>query len=154
MEFVVWACRVMHLLAAVVWLGGLAYYNAVLGPIAESERMDQSRVVMLARRRFLPFIWSALWTVLCTGILLAVLNRNFRWFDLSSSWSQLLAVKEAAFLLMWFFSWQAAKVLGHMEVAGDDEQFEGWRRAFQKLTWRTLISGMAALLCSAAMIGS
>jgi uncharacterized membrane protein len=154
MGFVVWACRVMHILSAVIWLGGLAYCNAVLEPLAESENLDRSRLVILARRRFFPFVWSALWTALCTGILLMLLNKSFRWLDWTSPWSQLLVVKEAAFFLMCFFSWQSGKVLAKMEAAGDREEFDGWRRTFQKLTGRTLACGMVVLLCSSAMMVS
>ena len=152
MEFVLWACRVMHIVSVVVWLGGLIYFNAVLVPVAEYEQQARSRFVLAVQKRFFGFVWSTLWPLLLTGILLMVLSPKFRWFDYSTLWARLLAIKQVAFLFMTFFSWQASKVFLGMEAAKNDEEtLEGWRLGYMKLTKRTIFFGIVSVLCAAGM---
>lgn len=152
MEFILWACRAMHVVSVVVWLGGLIYFNAVLMPVAEYEQQARSTFVLAVQKRFAAFVWSTLWPLLVTGILLMVMSPRFRWLDYSTLWAKLLAVKQIAFLLMSFFSWQASKVFLSMESAkNDDETIEGWRLGYMKLTKRTISFGIVSVLCAAGM---
>lgn len=153
MDFVLWVCRVMHIVSVVVWMGGLIFLNAVLHPV--SVYHGQTRIVTLleSQKRFLAFAWSSIWTVLITGFLLMLLSPRFLWFEYSTVWSQLLAVKQIAFILLMFFSWQSAKVLARMEeaVPGDEDVFEGWRLSLQKLLRRSIVWGIIALMCAGGM---
>lgn len=153
MDFVLWVCRVMHVFSVVVWIGGLIFLNALLHPISVYHQQTRMVTVLEAQKRFIPFVWSSLWTVLVTGVLLMLLSPRFLWFDYSTTWSQLLAVKQAAFVLLVFFSWQSAKVLAHMEqaVSGAEELFEGWRLTLQKLLRRSILWGIIALMCAGGM---
>lgn len=143
----------MHVVSVVVWIGGLIFLNAVLNPIAEHEGATRLPAILGAQKRFLPFIWSSLWTLLITGFLLMLLSPRFRWFDYSTTWAQLLAVKQLAFVLLVFFSWQTAKVFSKMEhaAANGTEVFEGWRLGLQKLIRRAILWGIVALMCAAGM---
>ncbi len=153
MDFVLWVSRVMHIMSVVVWLGGLIFLNTLLLPIAAYHKETRITTVLEAQRRFLPFVWSSVWTILITGMLLMVLSPRFLWFDFSTRWSQLLVAKQVAFLLLLFFSWQAGKVLKRLDEsrASDDEAFEGWRLTFQKVVRRSILWGIVALLCAAGM---
>jgi uncharacterized membrane protein len=153
MTFVLWASLVVHIVSSVVWVGGLVYINAVLAPIAEYERQTRSGIVLGAQRRYFALIWSSLWPMLLTGILLMLLNPRFRWWDLSTTWSQLLVLKEVFFLLMAFFSWQLKQVFGQLESldAAAAERFDGWWLAYRKLVRRSIVCGLAAVACAAGM---
>jgi uncharacterized membrane protein len=154
MEFVLWVCRVMHVISAVVWIGGLIFLNAVLSPVVEQEKESRSALVMAIQKRFFGFIWMSLWPMLVTGILLMLMSPQFQWFDYSTPWRKLLAIKELSFLLMGFFSWQAKKVFEEMELtsARADETFEGWRKGYLKLIRRTIAVALLAFLSAAAMV--
>ncbi|MBI3112597.1 MAG: hypothetical protein HYZ01_13605 [Ignavibacteriales bacterium] len=153
MDFVLWVCRVMHVVSVVVWLGGLIFLNAILHPISAYHQQTKLVTVLEAQKRFLPFVWSSLWTVFVTGVLLMLLSPRFLWFEYSTTWSQLLAVKHVAFLLLMFFSWQSAKVVAKMgeAVVGEGDLFEGWRLGLQKLLRRSIAWGIVALMCAGGM---
>jgi len=153
MDFVLWACRVMHAVSAVVWIGGLVFMNAVLNPILQHQGLTTSQVSIAVSRRFLPFVWSSLWSLVITGLLLMLLNPRFIWFDFSSDWSKLLAMKQLLFLLLAGVSWQAAKVVTKLEkaVREGSEDAEGWSMALQKLVRRSILFGLLSILCAAGM---
>jgi len=153
MDFVVWACRVMHVVSAVVWIGGLIFLNAVLNPVLQHQGLITSQVSVAVSKRFLPFLWSSLWSLVVTGLLLMLLSPRFIWFDLSTEWSQLLAVKQLLFLLLAGVSWQAAKVVAKLElaVAEGGEEAEGWNLALQKLVRRSIVLGLLSILSAAGM---
>ncbi len=151
MDFVLWASRVMHVISVVVWIGGLIFLNAIVTPVVEHEQAQRSEVALGIQKRFLPFIWSSLWSLLLTGALLMVLSPRFLWFDYSTLWSKLLAVKQISFLLLGFFSWQTAKVFARMERSLNEDEFNGWQLAFKKLMRRSIFFGIIALLTSAGM---
>ncbi len=154
MDFVLWVCRVMHVVSVVVWIGGLIFLNAILNPVVEYEKATRSSVIIAIQRRFQPFVWSSLWSLLITGFLLMLLSPRFLWFDFSTTWSQLLAVKVFSFLVLGFFGWQQAKVLERIveTVGKEDEVFEGWRRGYHRLVKRSIGIGLVALLSAAGMM--
>ncbi|MBI3788502.1 MAG: CopD family protein [Ignavibacteriales bacterium] len=153
MDFVLWACRLMHVVSVVVWFGGLIFLNAVFIPIVEHHEATKLQVVLGTQKRFLPFIWSCFWSLLITGILLMLLSPKFLWFEYSTLWLKLLAVKQFAFLLLAFFSWQTVQVFSNMEhaLANDSDEFEGWRLGLKKLVRRSIFWGIVALMCGAGM---
>src|SRR5574337_255307 len=144
MDFVLWACRLMHVVSVVVWFGGLIFINAVFNPIVEHQQATKLQVVLGTQKRFLPFIWSCFWSLLITGILLMLLSPKFLWFEYSTLWLKLLALKQVAFLLLAFFSWQTVQVFSKMEraLADDSDEFEGWRLGLKKLVRRSIFWGI------------
>ena len=153
MDFVLWACRVMHVVSTVVWVGGLIFLNAVLDPVLEHEKETRSPAALAVYKRFFGLVWMSLWTLLVTGGLLMLLSPQFQWFDYSTPWRKLLAVKQLSFLLMAFFSWQAKKVFEQMELSLErgDDSFDGWRAGYRKLARRTIAVALIAFLSAAAM---
>lgn len=143
----------MHVISSVVWVGGLVFINVVLNPVLEHEKGARSSISMAVHKRFFGFVWMSLWILLVTGALLMVSSPQFQWFDFSTPWRKLLAIKELSFLLMAFFSWQAKKVFGQMELSVEraDDSFEGWRLGYLKLARRTIMVGFIAFLSAAAM---
>ncbi len=144
----------MHLISAVVWVGGLIFLNAVFNPVVEHEQETRGTLSVAIQKRFFGFVWMSLWTMLATGILLMIASPQFQWFDLSTPWRKLMAVKELSFLLMAFFSWQAKKVFEQMEqsLQRGSDAFDGWRRGYVTLLRRTIVVALIAFLSAAAMI--
>jgi uncharacterized membrane protein len=144
----------MHLVSVVVWLGGLIFMNAMMSPVVEYHRAERSLVILDIQRRFLPFIWSSLWSLAVTGIILMLLSPRFLWFEYSTAWSQLLAAKQLVFLLWIFASWQTVKVFGRLRESeeGDSDVFEGWHLAFTKLLRRGIVLGLLGVAFASAML--
>jgi uncharacterized membrane protein len=153
MDFVLWVSRVMHVVSAVVWIGGLIFMNTVLHPILHHRHEMLSPTALAIRQRFFPFLWSGFWTLLGTGIFLMLLSSKFLWLDVSTVWSQLLTAKVVLFLLLWFVSWQAASVVRSIEasVAGEPEAAEAWARTLEALIRRSIVLGLISFLCAAGM---
>lgn len=152
MDFVLWVSRVMHVVSAVVWIGGLIFMNVVLHPVLHHRHESLSPTALAIRQRFFPFLWSGLWMLFGTGIFLTLLNPRFLWFDISTLWSQLLTAKVILFLLLWFVSWQAARVVRKIETTIDNfETAQAWLRTLEILIRRSLVLGIVALLCAAGM---
>ena len=94
----------MHVISAVVWVGGLIFLNVVMNPVLEHEQGIRTASTMAIQKRFFGFVWMSLWIMLATGALLMLVSPQFRWFDYSTPWRKLMAVKELSFLLMVFFT--------------------------------------------------
>lgn len=151
MDFVLWVSRVMHVVSAVVWLGGLIFLNAVLNPVLRNQEMTRTEAAAAIVRRFIPFLWFSVWTILATGLFLMILSPRLIWLDISTPWSTLLLAKEVLFILLLFFSWQIKEVITRLGDGGADEDVDGWWRSFERLVQRSVLAGLAALLCAAGM---
>ena len=149
MNFVRWACLVVHVVSMVVWFGGLIYLNSVFIPVAEHEGATHSAIALAAHRRFLPLVWSTLWSMLFTGILLMLLSPRFHWGEYSNLWPKLLAFKQALFIAVGFFSWQMKRVWEKLD--SETEHFEGWWKTYHILLRRTIACALLAIASAAAM---
>jgi copper resistance protein D len=96
--FSVW----LHILAATVWIGGMAFLGLVLVPVIRGRDFDGVRTALLYRTG-MRFRWIA-WTILVLLIGTGFLNlwfRGFVWSDLwmgtlwRGAWGQTLAWKLA-----------------------------------------------------------
>jgi uncharacterized membrane protein len=116
-EFVVWASRVMHVAAAMVWIGGLVFQNAVMMPVVRHEGEEASRVSIILGKRFAGFAWMCAWTMLVTGAILMLLDPRFVWFEYRTGWSVLLGFKQLMFVLLVFYAFGVARLLGRLESA-------------------------------------
>jgi uncharacterized membrane protein len=104
MEFLLWATRSLHLFAVVVWLGGLLYQAVVTFPVSTASQTQFAEMIRHQLRRFIPFIWLCVWTILVTGVGLMLFSPRFVWFSYPDGWSILLGTKQVVFVLMAFFS--------------------------------------------------
>jgi uncharacterized membrane protein len=153
MEFVIWACRVVHILSAIVLLGGMVYYNAVFTPVADYEGAFSQDWMRAVDQRFQGFIWSTVWPMLVTGVILLLMQPNLSSISFVDLWTWMMAVKILAFFSLVFFSWQMGIVVDRMKDAlgEDEESFEGWLRAYRLLMKRSITSGIVAVLASGAL---
>ncbi|MBI3286935.1 MAG: DUF4149 domain-containing protein [Chloroflexi bacterium] len=62
--------RALHILAAAVWVGGIAFLGLVAAPVLRRELPPAQRIVLLSKvgRRFDPIGWGALVVLAITGI--------------------------------------------------------------------------------------
>ncbi len=150
MDFVLWVSRVMHVISAVVWVGGLIFFNAILRPIAEHEQSTQSHLTLEVLKRFQAFVWSSLWPLLVTGLLLMLLSRHFLWFDLSTWWLRCLFLKQLCFVILLFLSWQMGKVV--QQLPKEQKDFSGWWISYTTLVRRSIVVALVALLSAGGMM--
>ena len=103
------------LFAVVVWLGGLMFQSAVTLAVARVEGTEFTPSTLHALRRFIPFVWMSVWTVLVTGVALMLFSTRFVLFEFHDRWSVLLLLKQTAFLLMVIFSLGFARMFRRLE---------------------------------------
>jgi len=132
MDFLIWSARSLHLFAVVVWLGGLLYQAAVTLPVARAEQMELAESSLHLLRRFQPFVWMCVWTILVTGAGLMLFNPGFVLGQYGDRWSVILGVKQVVFLVMVFYSFGYARMLKMVGIsAGSEERQLSYRRMLQ-----------------------
>jgi len=115
MDFILWSARSLHLFSVVVWFGGLMYQAAVTLPVAKAERAEFLPLMLHQSRRFLPFVWMSVWTILVTGICLMLFSPRFVFLEYHDRWSMVLAGKQILFVLMMVFSFGYARMFTRVD---------------------------------------
>lgn len=65
----------LHVLASIVWIGGMFFAFLALRPaLAELELMPRARLMAAVLKRFFPWIWASVATLLVTGFYMALNN--------------------------------------------------------------------------------
>ncbi len=103
MDYIVWACKSMHLFSIIVLFGGILFQSGILYPVLKVENLSENNLSIHLEKRFLPFIWSSLWSVFLTGFILKMLSSNFVWFEFKTNWQILILGKEILFLVITFY---------------------------------------------------
>ena len=90
----------LHLLAAVVWIGGMAFLSLVLVPMLKQEPFaaQMGLLIKTAAGRFRAVVWGSVFVLLATGPLLA-LSRGLPPAD-TASWPSIFSVKVALVILL------------------------------------------------------
>jgi putative copper export protein len=88
------ALRIVHLLAAAVWVGGtIALVFVAVPPVQRLEGEDRGRLLREFGRRWRPIGWSALGIAIVTGAILAARASAFDTTSTRFDW--VLAIKGA-----------------------------------------------------------
>jgi uncharacterized membrane protein len=111
----IWTARSLHVFSVIVWFGGLLYQAVVLQPVAKVEQKEFDEIVRHFIRRFQPFVWMCVWTILITGVALMLFNPRFVFFRFDDAWSVLLGVKQIVFVVMMFFSFGYARMFARVD---------------------------------------
>jgi uncharacterized membrane protein len=85
----------LHLIATVVWLGGIAFVLFVAIPSAKQVLgVEASKVIGEISKRFTPLANYSILLLIVTGIVLAAVNKQFSGIgNFDNSWSLALIVK-------------------------------------------------------------
>jgi len=110
----------MHVVGAIVWIGGLVFQNVVSMPVLRYEKEENSPSTVKIGIRFTGFTWTCAWTMAVTGIILMLLDPRFLWFEYGSRWAVFLGIKQLIFVLLVLYAFGIARLLGRLD--GADEQ--------------------------------
>ncbi|MCA9940939.1 MAG: CopD family protein [Anaerolineales bacterium] len=90
----------IHLLATVIWLGGMALMAFVAWPALRRRTLEANQWFQL-QARFLPWANASLALLLVTGFVQMTNDPNYHGFlKVDSVWAQAILVKHIAFALM------------------------------------------------------
>lgn len=102
-NWVLTAAYSMHMLATVVWIGGLVFQAVFLLPAIQSrlEPSDQLRLMTTLRKRFTPLAWLSLALLTATGLTQMVAHPSYEgMLAIGSRWSLAIFAKHITILLM------------------------------------------------------
>ena len=149
MDFLLWAARSLHLFAVVVWLGGLLYQAAVTLPVARVEQRELAESSLHLLRRFQPFVWMCVWTILVTGVALMLFNPRFVLFRYDDRWSVMLGLKQLTFVIMVFYSFGYARMLRMVDLSERAEERQmSYKRMLQFGKFNVALGIIAMLLAA------
>lgn len=90
----------IHLLATVVWLGGLALMGFVAWPALRQQTLQSNQWLAL-QKRFTPWVNASLVLLLVTGFVQMTNDANYEGFlQVNTLWSQAILVKHLAVVAM------------------------------------------------------
>ncbi len=154
----------LHLLATIVWLGGMAMLVAVTWPVMRRTlgaptTAESSALLDALERRFRPLANASLIVLIVTGVLQMGGNPNYEgFFQFRSAWSMSLLIKHILILGMvaiagvvqWgvYPALARARLLAQRQPAGD-QALTGVVRRLQRLTLANLILGTLVLAATA-----
>lgn len=154
-EMPLWALTLtywLHLLATIVWLGGLAMLALIIWPLAADALTLLERI----ERRFRPFVNGSLALLFITGMVQMTADANYSGLlVIDSVWAAALAIKHVIFGGMLLLSvWIQVNTLPGIERAQLLKDEAGVTKGFNQL--RRLISldlgaGVLVLLMTALM---
>ena len=148
----------IHILAAISWVGGMLFVAFIVGPYVRRALPPADRIPLMAAvgKRFSYLGWSAIFTLVCTGIYNAV--RFLRSWDalLNTTFGHILLVKLALVALMIglsithdFFLGPRQRNLGRQlrQTKPPDLEHAPAAQALQRLRgWTVLIAQLNLLL--------
>ena len=150
----------LHMLATVVWLGGLAALALIVLPAMRRSLKPGDFAVWLAElnKRLDPIGWFSLGLLTFTGLLQMDSNPNYVGFlNLSNLWSQAICLKHIAFigmlLVTGYVTWGVAPALQRAALKrakGLGEKADQiWVRRMQMLMMLNLTLGLLVLAFTA-----
>lgn len=142
-----------HLIAAVVWLGGMVFILRVAIPAARKALgADAGKLMGEVTRRFTPLANGSILLLLLSGLALMAVE-GFSGGNFQSGGGLVTAFKLLLFLAMAAVHFYRGKVLAPRIVrAGSEQERTGLQKFSLALVKANLTAGLAVLLLS-AMIG-
>jgi uncharacterized membrane protein len=159
----VWALSLiywLHMLATVIWIGGLATLSILVLPSARRvlDITDYAKLLMGIRRKLDPLGWLSLLVLLGTGMFQMSVNPNYGGFlAVNNQWAVAILVKHIVFLLMAsisaYLTWGIIPKLSRLafrQAEGQDTaEAEGLRHREALLMRINLILGAIVLALTA-----
>ncbi|MCU0512367.1 MAG: CopD family protein [Anaerolineae bacterium] len=151
-----------HLLATVVWIGGLVVTVILVYPAVARTLKDNPglyRLLSRLRTRFAPLSYLSLTTLIVTGLFQMTADPAYEGFmSFNNTWSQVMLVKHLAIIGMVIvggvLQWLVVPELERTSLLvergkGDAATWERLRRREIRLTWASVSLGIAVLGLSA-----
>ncbi|MBK8275191.1 MAG: CopD family protein [Nitrospira sp.] len=149
---------ILHILAAVSWVGGMIFLSLVLAPLVRSRKAVPEFMALFrsAALRFRPIVWVAMAILVMTGPMLL----SFRGVAVTSpsSWSGIVMVKLTLVALLLFLTLLHDLVLGpqvsRVSAIPESQRSAGEQLVFKTARWLPRLSLLIALavLVVAAML--
>jgi len=148
-------CRSLHILAAVIWLGGMLFQAVILVPVFKDERENSKATLRKINRRFSAFAWLCILTMASTGIVLMLRNPNFAPFRYRDAWSIILGFKQLIFILMVLYAYGYTQMLKYLDSpssnGGFNERAEIFRHRVDQFQLISILLGTLAVILAASM---
>ena len=140
---------VLHILAAMSWVGGMIFLSLVLAPLVRSRKAAPEFMALFrsAALRFRPIVWVAIAILLITGPML--LSRRGIHVTAPASWTGIVTVKLALASLLLFLTLLHDLLLGPRvsRVSGipESQRTTGEQFVFKTARWLPRLSLLLAL---------
>ena len=149
--FLVW----VHLLAAIAWVGGMAFLSLVLVPVLKQEPFAAQRGLLIktAAGRFRAVVWGAIAVLLLTGPVL-MQQRGIAITDLSA-WPPVLALKLGLVTVLLFSTLTHDLILGPLVgrlMQLPEEKRTGLDQALVR--WSPWVARLSLLLALAVLFAA
>lgn len=141
-----WALSIaywLHMVATVVWVGGLFFQAVVLAPALQRSLSPEDNANLLGRlrRRFVPLAWLSLAVLIATGLTQMSGNPNYEGFiQIHNRWSVAILAKHAVIGAMvlaagyqtWVLAPRLERAAWKRATSEADAEADG--RSYQRLT--------------------
>lgn len=159
-----WALAIaytFHLIATVVWVGGLVLLALVVWPAARARLgagPEAGRFLGDLQRRFNPLAWVSLAVLVGTGLMQMAANRHYAGFlQIDNAWAVAILVKHAAVAGMvavgaatqWLVQPEIARLNLLAERGRPTPELAALRRREALLLWLNLAGALVTLVCTA-----
>jgi copper resistance protein D len=140
---------ILHILAAVSWVGGMIFLSLVLAPLVRSRKAVPEFMALFrsAALRFRPIVWVAMAILVMTGPMLL----SFRGVAVAtpSSWPGIVMVKLTLVALLLFLTLLHDLVLGpqvsRVSAIPEPQRTAGEQVVFKTARWLPRLSLLIAL---------
>lgn len=152
---------ILHILAAVSWVGGMIFLSLVLAPLVRSRKAVPEFMALFrsAALRFRPIVWVAMAILLMTGPMLL----SLRGVALAnpSSWPGIVTAKLMLVALLLFLTLLHDLVLGpqvsRVSAIPESQRTAGEQMVFKTARWLprvSLLLALAVVITAAALARS
>jgi uncharacterized membrane protein len=152
----------LHLIATVIWIGGLALMALVIWPGARALLGPGPQLTALLRlwqRRFTPLAWGSLAVLIATGLFQMSASPHYAGIlQVANPWAAAILVKHLAVIGMAavgaYLQWGVQPELARWALLAErgqaaPEQAEALHQREAALTWLNLACALITLACTA-----
>jgi uncharacterized membrane protein len=152
---------VLHILAAVTWIGGMIFLSLVLAPLVRGRKAAPEFMALFrsAALRFRPIVWVAIAVLLATGPILL----SLRGIQVTSptSWTGIVTVKLMLVALLLLLTLLHDLVFGpqvsRVSAIPNSQRTAGERVVFKTARWLprlSLLIGLAVMIAATMLARS
>jgi copper resistance protein D len=147
---------VLHVLAAVTWVGGMIFLSVVLAPLVRGRKAAPEFMALFrsAALRFRPVVWLAMAILVMTGPML--LSHNGLSVTAPASWPGVVTVKLTLVALLLFLTLLHDLVFGpqvsRVSAIAESQRTTGEQLIFKSARWLPRLSLLIALAVVVAAV--